>query len=86
MALLAIGDPSVKSALHAMPFVALELSERFLTNTVCLNNLLINSLMRRSKRIMAWAICGSGSIGASPLVCGRFDVVKLDRGVFLDPG
>lgn len=44
MALLAIGDPAIKSALHALPFIALELSERFLSNTVCLNNLLINSL------------------------------------------
>ena len=47
MALLAIGDPAIKSALQALPFIALELSERFLTNTVCLNNLLINSLRAR---------------------------------------
>ena len=83
MALLAIGDPSVKSALHAMPFVALELSERFLTNTVCLNNLLINSLCDGPNALWLGDL-GSGSIGASPLVCGRVDVVKLDRGFFLD--
>lgn len=76
MALLAIGDPSVKSALHAMPFVALELSERFLTNTVCLNNLLINSLCDGPNALWLGDL-GSGNIGASPLVCGRFDVVKL---------
>lgn len=62
MALLAIGDPSVKSALHAMPFVALELSERFLTNTVCLNNLLINSLCDGPTHY-GWAIWAPAALG-----------------------
>lgn len=83
MALLAIGDPVIKSALHAMPFIALELSERFLTNTACLNNLLINSLCDGPNALWLGDL-GSGSIGAGPLVCGRFDVVKLDRGFFLE--
>lgn len=83
MALLAIGDPAIKSALHALPFIALELSERFLSNTVCLNNLLINSL-RDGPNALWLGDLGSGSVGASPLVCGHFDVVKLDRGFFLE--
>ena len=82
MALLAIGDPVIKSALHSMPFIALELSERFLSNTVCLNNLLINSLSDGPNALWLGDL-GSGSIGASPLVCGRFDVVKMERDFFL---
>ena len=62
MALLAIGDPAIKSALHALPFIALELSERFLTNTVCLNNLLINSL-RDGPNALWLGDLGSGSVG-----------------------
>ena len=85
MALLAIGDPAIKSALHALPFIALELSERFLSNTMCLNNLLINSL-RDGPNALWLGDLGSGSVGASPLVCGHFDVVKLDRGFFLEQG
>lgn len=83
MALLAIGDPIIKSALRAMPFIALELSERFLTNTLCLNDLLINSLCDGPNAIWLGDL-GSGSVGASPLVCSQFDVVKLDRGFFLE--
>ncbi|KAA1276689.1 EAL domain-containing protein [Citrobacter pasteurii] len=82
MALLAIGDPVIKSALHSMPFIALELSERFLSNTVCLNNLLINSLSDGPNALWLGDL-GSGSIGASPLVCSRFDVVKMERDFFL---
>jgi EAL domain-containing protein (putative c-di-GMP-specific phosphodiesterase class I) len=83
MALLAIGDPVIKSALHAMPFIALELSERFLSSTICLNNLLINSLCEGPNALWLGDL-GSGNVGASPLVCGHFDVVKLDRGFFLE--
>lgn len=83
MALLAIGDPVIKSALHAMPFIALELSERFLSSTICLNNLLINSLCDGPNALWLGDL-GSGNVGASPLVCGHFDVVKLDRGFFLE--
>lgn len=83
MALLAIGDPVIKSALHAMPFIALELSERFLSSTICLNNLLINSLCDGPNALWLGDL-GSGNVGATPLVCGHFDVVKLDRGFFLE--
>lgn len=83
MALLAIGDPVIKSALHAMPFIALELSERFLSSTICLNNLLINSLCDGPNALWLGDL-GSGIVGATPLVCGHFDVVKLDRGFFLE--
>lgn len=81
MALLAIGDPAITSALHAMPFIALQLSERFLSNTACLNNLLINSL-RDGPNALWLNNLGSGSVGANPLVSGNFDVVKMDRGFF----
>lgn len=75
MALLAIGDPAIKSALQALPFIALELSERFLTNTVCLNSLLINSL-RDGPNALWLGDLGSGSVGASPLVCGHFTLLN----------
>lgn len=82
MALLAIGDPVIKSALHSMPFITLELSERFLSHTACLNNLLINSLCDGPNALWLGDL-GSGSIGASPLVSGCFEVVKMDRDFFL---
>lgn len=50
---------------------------------MCLNNLLINSL-RDGPNALWLGDLGSGSVGASPLVCGHFDVVKLDRGFFLE--
>ncbi|ATF49294.1 diguanylate phosphodiesterase [Citrobacter werkmanii] len=81
MALLAIGDPAITSALHAVPCIALQLSERFLSNTACLNNLLINSL-RDGPNALWLSNLGSGSVGASPLVSGHFDVVKIDRAFF----
>ena len=82
MALLAIGDPVITSALHAMPFIALQLSERFLSNTACLNNLLINSLGDGPNALWLGDL-GSGCVGANPLVSGGFDVVKMDRNFFL---
>ncbi|HGY3717407.1 EAL domain-containing protein [Citrobacter sp. Res13-Sevr-PEB04-36] len=82
MALFAIGDPVITSALHAMPFITLQLSERVLSNTACLNNLLINSL-RDGPNALWLGNLGSGSAGASPLVSGNFDVVKIDRSFFL---
>ncbi|MBJ3590480.1 EAL domain-containing protein [Salmonella enterica subsp. enterica serovar Saintpaul] len=82
MALLAIGDPEIKSVLYSMPFIALELSERFLSNTACLNNLLINSL-REGPNTLWLGDLGSGCLSAGPLVSGHFDVVKMDRGFFM---
>lgn len=82
MALLAIGDPDITSALHAMPFIALQLSERFLSNTACLNNLLINSLCESPNALWLGDL-GSGCVGAGPLVSGSFDVVKMDRSFFM---
>lgn len=82
MALLAIGDPEIKSVLYSMPFIALELSERFLSNTACLNNLLINSLCEGPNALWLGDL-GSGSLSAGPLVSGHFDVVKMNRGFFM---
>ncbi|MEG0100735.1 EAL domain-containing protein [Citrobacter sp.] len=82
MALFAIGDPAITTALHAMPFIALQLSERVLSNTACLNNLLINSLSDGPNALWLGNL-GSGSAGAGPLVSGNFDVVKMDRSFFL---
>lgn len=81
MAQLVLQDNDIRTLLHGMLFVGLEITERFsLEDNVSVDPLLV-ALYEQPNPLWLEDL-GAGNATVAPLVCGCFSGVKLDRGFF----
>lgn len=81
MAQLVLQDKEIRALLHAMLFVGLQVAEHF----SCPDNALIDPVitaLHKEPNPLWLGDLGAGNATSTPLVCGCFSGVKLDRGFF----